>query len=275
MAGRRGEQRSRHIPERVRDEVRSASGFVCAWDGVPLTHIHHIVEFAEGGPSTPDNLIALCPNCHAAYHRREISRDELQRRRSDPEATTQRGNGTLIVPVGDLTIRVGGIEFLNSEIPLQVLDDPPLITLRREGGRLLVNFRYFDRRDRLVVCMTGNRWWLDLSSGLSFRANDHSLQITEVGGRVILSFEVEESTIQIAGELWVRGGRFELTRNRNISPLGDWIENLRFDASNLQVPSLVLVYPGYPDSSGGRLPGCFVWESLSATSAKGEATGSR
>jgi hypothetical protein len=254
-------ERSRYISDTVREEVRSASGFVCAWDGVPLTHIHHIEEFAEGGPSSADNLIALCPNCHASYHRGEIRREDLRARRSDPDAITQRGNGTLLVPIGNLTIRVGGIEFTNSTIPLRVLDDPPLIRLRREGGRLLVSFSYFDQRDRLVVCMTGNRWWLDRSSGLRFEASETCLRITDWGGRTALRFDVEASTIQITGDLWVRGGKIELTRTRAVSTMGDWIENMRGDQTDPSIPSLVLVYPDYPGPLG-PVPGCFVWEAL-------------
>ncbi|WP_029318898.1 HNH endonuclease [Butyrivibrio sp. AE3004] len=32
-------------------------------------HGHHVIEVCEGGPSTPDNIITLCPECHRAYHK--------------------------------------------------------------------------------------------------------------------------------------------------------------------------------------------------------------
>jgi hypothetical protein len=31
-------------------------------------HLHHIVYFAEGGPNTEDNLLLVCPTCHAKIH---------------------------------------------------------------------------------------------------------------------------------------------------------------------------------------------------------------
>ena len=35
-------------------------------DGTPLFQVDHIIQLSEGGPDQPDNMIALCPNCHTA-----------------------------------------------------------------------------------------------------------------------------------------------------------------------------------------------------------------
>lgn len=37
-------------------------------DGRPYLEIHHVKTLADGGPDTPDNAVALCPNCHRAMH---------------------------------------------------------------------------------------------------------------------------------------------------------------------------------------------------------------
>lgn len=39
--------------------------------------IHHIYPVSEGGWSTPDNLILLCPNCHKAAHHGSITEKTL------------------------------------------------------------------------------------------------------------------------------------------------------------------------------------------------------
>lgn len=33
-------------------------------DGAPFLEVHHLVPVCKGGSNTPDNLVALCPNCH-------------------------------------------------------------------------------------------------------------------------------------------------------------------------------------------------------------------
>jgi 5-methylcytosine-specific restriction endonuclease McrA len=37
-------------------------------DAAPYLQVHHIHELSEGGPDTPETVIALCPNCHYRVH---------------------------------------------------------------------------------------------------------------------------------------------------------------------------------------------------------------
>ena len=39
--------------------------------GMPYLHAHHVHELSDGGPDTPDTVIALCPNCHYRVHHGE------------------------------------------------------------------------------------------------------------------------------------------------------------------------------------------------------------
>lgn len=36
--------------------------------GIPYLEIHHVKRLSDGGSDTPDNAIAVCPNCHKALH---------------------------------------------------------------------------------------------------------------------------------------------------------------------------------------------------------------
>lgn len=33
-------------------------------DGQPYLEVHHVIPFRDGGDDSPNNLVALCPNCH-------------------------------------------------------------------------------------------------------------------------------------------------------------------------------------------------------------------
>jgi predicted HNH restriction endonuclease len=33
------------------------------------SHLHHVIPVAKGGGNEADNLVVLCPNCHAMAHR--------------------------------------------------------------------------------------------------------------------------------------------------------------------------------------------------------------
>ena len=61
-------------------KVLTESGYRCAVPtcrGILALDMHHVWEVAVGGGDEPANLIALCPTCHALYHRGTISRDAI------------------------------------------------------------------------------------------------------------------------------------------------------------------------------------------------------
>lgn len=37
-------------------------------DGIPFLEIHHLRHLADNGSDTPENAVALCPNCHREIH---------------------------------------------------------------------------------------------------------------------------------------------------------------------------------------------------------------
>jgi hypothetical protein len=70
----------KRIPSNVRTQVLTEAGYRCA---VPtcrellLLDLHHIYQVSERGKDEAANLLALCPTCHAYYHRGHISRDAI------------------------------------------------------------------------------------------------------------------------------------------------------------------------------------------------------
>lgn len=63
-----------HVPTSIKNEVKYRQNYKCYNCGRTLpatTHIHHKKLLSEGGTTTLDNLIALCPDCHAQHHHEE------------------------------------------------------------------------------------------------------------------------------------------------------------------------------------------------------------
>ncbi len=46
--------------------------------GEPFLEVHHLRGLADGGPDTPDNAAALCPNCHRELHYGANRRERLK-----------------------------------------------------------------------------------------------------------------------------------------------------------------------------------------------------
>ena len=70
----------RAVPNNVVVQVLTEAGYRCAVPtcrNILAIEMHHIVEVAEGGGNEAGNLLALCPMCHALFHRGEIVRDSI------------------------------------------------------------------------------------------------------------------------------------------------------------------------------------------------------
>ena len=68
------------LPLKTTTIVLTEAGYRCAVPtcrNILALDIHHIWEVAAGGGDDPANLIALCPTCHALYHRGTISQDAI------------------------------------------------------------------------------------------------------------------------------------------------------------------------------------------------------
>lgn len=68
------------IPSDVKLLVLTEAGYRCAVPtcrNILAIDMHHIEEVAEGGGNDVANLIALCPTCHALYHRGTIQRQSI------------------------------------------------------------------------------------------------------------------------------------------------------------------------------------------------------
>jgi len=69
------------IPRATRHEVLMEAGYMCAnprCRHILTLEVHHIVWVRDGGGDEPDNLLALCPNCHALHTKGEIPQDAIR-----------------------------------------------------------------------------------------------------------------------------------------------------------------------------------------------------
>ncbi len=69
------------LPEDAKTELMNAVWYRCEnphCNRTEFLDVHHIVPEIIGGTNRLDNLIVLCPKCHAAADNQEITEEELQ-----------------------------------------------------------------------------------------------------------------------------------------------------------------------------------------------------
>ncbi|MDB4909152.1 MAG: endonuclease [Gemmatimonadetes bacterium] len=68
------------LPMQTRIIVLTEAGYRCAVPtcrGILMLDMHHMWEVSADGTDDPSNLIALCPTCHALYHRHVIRQESI------------------------------------------------------------------------------------------------------------------------------------------------------------------------------------------------------
>lgn len=69
------------IPHSIKQQALHEAGYRCSnptCRTIITLDIHHLQQVSEGGGNTVENLLALCPNCHALHHRGTISIESLK-----------------------------------------------------------------------------------------------------------------------------------------------------------------------------------------------------
>lgn len=54
--------------EGICHDCRKQGPFISRVTGLPYLEVHHVRMLKDGGSDTPDNVIAVCPNCHRKRH---------------------------------------------------------------------------------------------------------------------------------------------------------------------------------------------------------------
>jgi hypothetical protein len=69
------------LPLEIRNLVLHEAGYKCAnpsCRGILTLDIHHLDYVSNGGRDSADNLLALCPNCHAMHHKGHIPIESIR-----------------------------------------------------------------------------------------------------------------------------------------------------------------------------------------------------
>ena len=78
--GKNNSLRRKPIPFDVTVAVLTEAGYRCAVPtcrGILALDLHHMVQVSEGGGDVAANLLALCPTCHALYHRGTYKKESI------------------------------------------------------------------------------------------------------------------------------------------------------------------------------------------------------
>lgn len=152
----------RHIPERVKREVRQRDGFGCIACGSMFYQYDHLgTEFKDAEVHDARNIVLLCGGCHDRKTRGMLSTETLLLHAKSPRCRqTNFSWGPLDIGHEAPEIIIGTISATNCK-SLLTINGKDIFSISRPhipGGPFNVNATLYDRRGRCVIKIENNEF---------------------------------------------------------------------------------------------------------------------
>lgn len=138
----------KRVPETTRQVVLLEAGYKCAnpvCRHVLTLELHHIVWVKDGGGNEPENLLCLCPNCHALHTKGEIPTEAIDTWKSMLVAlgNPNRAAVDFLLVLSDEERRLAREEEENNAPPFRFTGDSlPTIAPLLTSGLVAIGKRY-------------------------------------------------------------------------------------------------------------------------------------
>lgn len=150
---------TREPREEVKRALRQESGFGCCVCGTWIIQYHHIVEFSTEEHHRAEDMMIICPNCHARATAHAMPEAEQRRHKASPYNIRHgQARGQLYIDRPIPLVEAGSNVFGRNG-PIIVADGEPLLSLRvDEDGQLLTSLVLRDEEDNVIGTVVDNEW---------------------------------------------------------------------------------------------------------------------
>lgn len=213
---RPSKQRRATIPSEVKRRLRQESGFGCCQCGHPFIEFHHIVPWAEDQHFRPDDMMALCSNCHSLCTAGAITTIEQRRIKARPiNIIDDILRGRLYVNTADLTVRLAGGVAINTPHLLTIGGERLLsVEMEEETGRVLVSAIVQDEARNTVGWIEKNEWLIRPSTIWDLEIKPRSAAIRHERGGISFAVDTNDDSVSIRGRWFVRSQRFTFSETK-------------------------------------------------------------
>jgi hypothetical protein len=173
------------------------------------------VPYSEEAHYRPEDMMTLCPNCHAAATYGALTIADQRKFKANP-VNLQRGlaQGMMHIHQSELRIVAGDNFFLGGG-PLITVDGEVLVAFELESeGHLALYVKLYDADDNLIMSVDKNVWQ---SGDIELWDIDYRYQRLKVRSRkrkVELHIDARNSPVQFYANIWRHGHVIEFEPRR-------------------------------------------------------------
>lgn len=194
------------MPDAVKLRLRQESGFGCCKCGHPFIEYHHIIPYAEDAHFRPEDMMALCPNCHDLCTARALSESQQRSFKANPRNIAERRSlGRLYVTTNELRVELAGGLAINTPELLNVRGEVMLAVRLSSDGRVLVSAIIHDQLGRSVGRLVDNEWLFDPNGVFDLKVAPRKATVRSARRKVSFEVESRNESIRVKGSWFVDG----------------------------------------------------------------------
>lgn len=193
-------------PGPIARQLRQEAGFGCCKCGHPIIQYHHIVPYSVEAHFRPEDMMALCPNCHDEATAGAMKPERQRYYKAYPH-NMKKGfaRGLLTINEENVAILIGGNVFEGGG-PFIVVDDELMIGLElNEFGCLDLFLNLYDEHDKAMLSIVRNEWVSGDPLPWDIDANYQTLNVRRRKREVALRLNCRRSPIELSGSVWRNG----------------------------------------------------------------------
>lgn len=195
------------VPNPVKRQLRQEAGFGCCNCGHPFIQYHHIVPWAEEEHFRPEDMMALCANCHHLCTSDAWDTSEQRSLKGKPRNIIE-GNarGLLFVNKRDLVVQLAGGVAVNTPNLLVLNGETALgARLSDQDGRVLISAHIHDKEGRTVGQLVDNEWVISTNAVWDVEAYPRKATVRSAPRDIAFSVDTRDDSVRLSGK-WFHSG---------------------------------------------------------------------
>ena len=197
----------RYIAAPIRRALRQEVNFCCPLCGCPVLEYHHIIPWCESNNHKINDMIALCPNCHAKADNGAYDRKYLCKLKS-AGFDTPGWKDTIRFDSDIFTVRVGSVNLTNmnrnNNVLLEMHGESMLAISRRLESNIILNTCFYNWANYPQVAIKNNELTIDTHQLWDIEYNGRDLTIRKKSQEILLNASFNSEGI------WFKKGMYRV-----------------------------------------------------------------
>ena len=193
----------RKPPASIELQLRQEANFGCVMCGNPILENAHIIPWNLTHSFPPEDMVALCPNCHTKADLGHLPEYVLRDAKQNPHNKIK-VQEEFSVTGKDLVVNLGSFKTINISRVLVVYNFD-IITIRKNHGNYLsLDVNLFDKFGRFVAVIYDNKWVADTRYFWDVEYKPQHLTIRSKPRHIEFDVKIKDEEVFITGNMYYR-----------------------------------------------------------------------